>query len=69
MRYKAKEVNFGIICGQGAFGLAENLGIQPLPKPKKSSITTKQFPNIQKYMDDTIHFAQENGYVQNADGP
>ena len=29
----------------------------------------KQFPNIQKYMDDTIHFAQEHGYVQTLDGP
>ena len=64
MRYKAKSVNFGIIYGQGAFGLAENLGI---PRSEAKEIIDnykKQFPNIQKYMDDTINFAKENGYVQ-----
>ena len=64
MRYKAKSVNFGIIYGQGAFGLAENLGI---PRAEAKDIIDnykKQFPNIQKYMDDTINFAKENGYVQ-----
>ena len=64
MRYKAKSVNFGIIYGQGAFGLAENLAI---PRSEAKEIIEnykKQFPNIQKYMDDTINFAKENGYVQ-----
>ena len=64
MRYKAKSVNFGIIYGQGAFGLAENLGI---PRSEAKEIIDnykKQFPNIQKYMDDTINFARENGYVE-----
>ncbi len=64
MRYKAKSVNFGIIYGQGAFGLAENLGI---PRAEAKVIIEnykKQFPNIQKYMDDTINFARENGYVE-----
>ncbi|MEI8059862.1 MAG: DNA polymerase I, partial [Ferruginibacter sp.] len=64
MRYKAKSVNFGIIYGQGAFGLAENLGI---PRAEAKDIIDnykKQFPNIQKYMDDTINFAKENGYVE-----
>ncbi|MEO8769799.1 MAG: DNA polymerase I [Ferruginibacter sp.] len=64
MRYKAKSVNFGIIYGQGAFGLAENLGI---PRSEAKEIIDnykKQFPNIQKYMDDTINFAKENGYVE-----
>ena len=64
MRYKAKSVNFGIIYGQGAFGLAENLGI---PRSEAKEIIDnykKQFPNIQRYMDDTINFAKENGYVQ-----
>ena len=64
MRYKAKSVNFGIIYGQGAFGLAENLGI---PRSEAKEIIDnykKQFPNIQKYMDDTINFAKETGYVE-----
>ena len=64
MRYKAKSVNFGIIYGQGAFGLAENLGISRSEAKEIIDNYKKQFPNIQKYMDDTIHFAQEHGYVQ-----
>ena len=64
MRYKAKSVNFGIIYGQGAFGLAENLGISRTEAKEIIDNYKKQFPNIQKYMDDTIHFAQENGYVE-----
>ncbi|MBK8609651.1 MAG: DNA polymerase I [Chitinophagaceae bacterium] len=64
MRYKAKSVNFGIIYGQGAFGLAENLGISRAEAKEIIDNYKTQFPNIQKYMDDTIHFAQEHGYVQ-----
>ena len=64
MRYKAKSVNFGIIYGQGAFGLAENLGIPRAEAKEIIENYKKQFPNIQKYMDDTINFAKENGYVQ-----
>ncbi len=64
MRYKAKSVNFGIIYGQGAFGLSENLGVSRTEAKEIIDNYKKQFPNIQKYMDDTIHFAQEHGYVQ-----
>ena len=64
MRYKAKSVNFGIIYGQGAFGLAENLGISRSEAKEIIDNYKKQFPNIQKYMDDSIAFAKENGYVQ-----
>jgi DNA polymerase-1 len=63
-RYKAKSVNFGIIYGQGAFGLAANLGIGRAEAKEIIDNYKKQFTCIQKYMDDTIHFAQENGYVQ-----
>jgi len=64
MRYKAKSVNFGIIYGQGAFGLSENLGISRTEAKEIIDNYKKQFPNIQKYMDDTIAFAKTNGYVQ-----
>ena len=64
MRYKAKSVNFGIIYGQGAFGLAENLKISRSEAKEIIDNYKKQFPNIQKYMDDTINFAKENGYVE-----
>ena len=64
MRYKAKSVNFGIIYGQGAFGLAENLGISRTEAKEIIDNYKKQFPNIQKYMDDTINFCKETGYVE-----
>ena len=64
MRYKAKSVNFGIIYGQGAFGLAENLGISRTEAKEIIDNYKTQFPNIQKYMDDTINFCKENGYVE-----
>ena len=64
MRYKAKSVNFGIIYGQGAFGLADNLGISRTEAKEIIDNYKKQFPGIQRYMDDTINFARENGYVQ-----
>jgi DNA polymerase-1 len=64
MRYKAKSVNFGIIYGQGAFGLAENLGISRGEAKDIIENYKKQFPNIQKYMDDTINFAREHGFVR-----
>jgi len=64
MRYKAKSVNFGIIYGQGPFGLADNLGISRSEAKEIIANYKKQFSGIQKYMDETINFARENGYVQ-----
>ena len=64
MRYKAKSVNFGIIYGQGAFGLAENLAISRAEAKEIIDNYKKEFPNIQKYMDDTINFCKETGYVE-----
>lgn len=64
MRYKAKSVNFGIIYGQGAFGLADNLGISRTEAKEIIDNYKKEFPGIQKYMDDTINFARETGYVE-----
>lgn len=64
MRYKAKSVNFGIIYGQGAFGLADNLGISRTEAKEIIENYKKQFSGIQSYMDKTINFAREHGYVE-----
>ena len=64
MRYKAKSVNFGIIYGQGAFGLADNLGISRTEAKAIIDNYKKEFHGITRYMDDTINFAREHGYVQ-----
>ncbi|MFA7379498.1 MAG: DNA polymerase I [Bacteroidia bacterium] len=63
-RRNAKAVNFGIIYGQSAFGLSQSLGI-----PRKEAATIieeyfKQYPSIKSYMNNTINFAKEHGYVQ-----
>lgn len=63
-RYKAKSVNFGIIYGQGAFGLADNLGISRTEAKEIIDNYKKQFNGIQKYMDNTINFAREHGFVK-----
>lgn len=64
MRYKAKSVNFGIIYGQGAFGLAENLNISRTEAKELIDNYFTQYTGIKKYMDDEIAFAREHGYVQ-----
>ncbi len=63
-RRNAKMVNFGIVYGISAFGLSERLSI---PRKEAAEIIKQYFekyPGIQKYMDDTIAFAKENGYVE-----
>jgi DNA polymerase-1 len=62
-RRNAKAVNFGIIYGQSAFGLSQNLGI---PRKEAAEIIENyfaQYPGIKQYMADTMNFARENGYV------
>lgn len=68
MRYKAKSVNFGIVYGQGAFGLAENLGISRTEAKTIIDNYKREFTGITKYMDDTINYAREHGYVQTVMG-
>jgi DNA polymerase-1 len=64
MRYKAKSVNFGIIYGQGAFGLADNLGISRTEAKTIIDNYKKEFSGITSYMESTIEFAKEKGYVE-----
>ena len=64
MRYKAKSVNFGIIYGQGAFGLSDNLGISRAEAKEIIENYKKEFAGITKYMDDMIKLAQKNKYAE-----
>lgn len=68
MRRKAKSVNFGIIYGQGAFGLAENLAISRSEAKTIIDNYKKEFAGITKYMDDMINYAREHGFVQTVMG-
>lgn len=64
MRRSAKTVNFGIVYGQSDFGLSEQLGIS---RKEAHSFIEKYFesyPRIKTFMDDTIHFCEEHGYVK-----
>lgn len=64
MRRNAKTVNFGIIYGISAFGLAERLGI---PRREAADIIKSYFneyAGIQQYIDRQIAFAKEHGYVE-----
>lgn len=64
MRYKSKSVNFGIIYGQGAFGLSENLNIPRAEAKELIENYFKQYGGIKDYMDHEIAFARKHGYVQ-----
>lgn len=67
-RRNAKAVNFGIIYGQSAFGLSENLGISRGEAKAIIDSYFIQYPSIQKYMDETIEYAKEYGYVTTLKG-
>jgi DNA polymerase-1 len=63
-RRNAKAVNFGIIYGQSAFGLSQNLGI---PRKEAAEIIEsyfQQYPGIKQYMQNTMISAREKGYVE-----
>ncbi len=64
MRIKAKAVNFGIIYGQGPFGLSQNLQISRTEAKEIIDNYFTQFPSIQEYMKKNIEFAKKNGYVE-----
>ena len=68
MRRKAKTVNFGIIYGISAFGLSQRVGIPRFEAKEIIDNYFAQFPGIKKYMDDTIAFARDNGYVETISG-
>jgi DNA polymerase-1 len=64
MRRKAKEVNFGILYGSSAFGLAQNLGIARSEAAEIIKSYFTEFSAIKRYMDDSINLAREKEYVE-----
>jgi DNA polymerase-1 len=64
IRRQAKAINFGVIYGISGFGLARNLRI---PRAEAQGFIDRyfeRFPGIRQYMDDTVEFAKEHGYVE-----
>ena len=63
IRRRAKAINFGIVYGISAFGLANQLGIGQGEAGAYIKTYFERFPGIQAYMDATKAFVREHGYV------
>jgi DNA polymerase I len=68
VRRRAKAINFGIIYGISAFGLANQLGISREEAGLYIKTYFERFPRIRDYMDTTKKFAHDNGYVETVFG-
>jgi len=64
IRRRAKAINFGVIYGISGFGLARNLRIPRGEAQAFIDTYFERFPGIRAYMDKTIGFAKEHGYVE-----
>ncbi|MBR6686014.1 MAG: DNA polymerase I, partial [Paludibacteraceae bacterium] len=64
MRRNAKTANFGIIYGISAFGLSERLGISRTESKNLIESYFKTYPQVQKYISDSINNAKDKGYVE-----
>jgi DNA polymerase-1 len=64
VRRQAKAINFGVIYGISGFGLARNLRIPRDQAQRFIDTYFERFPGIRAYMDDTVAFARQHGFVQ-----
>ena len=64
LRRKAKTINFGIIYGISAFGLANQLEISNSEAKQYIEKYFQQYPGIKNYMKNTVQFCRERGFVQ-----
>ena len=68
MRRRAKTVNFGIVYGISAFGLSDRLDIPRAQALDLIESYFTQYPAIRDYMEQTVEFCRENGYVETVTG-
>jgi DNA polymerase-1 len=68
MRRKAKEVNFGILYGIGAFGLKTRLGVTQTHAKEIIDTYFNTFKRVREFMDSSVRFAQEKGYAETLNG-
>jgi len=67
-RRAAKAINFGLIYGMSAFGLARQLGIERGAAQKYVDLYFERYPGVKRYMDETRATAREQGYVETVFG-
>jgi len=63
-RRYAKVINFGLIYGMSAFGLAQQLGLERATAQAYISSYFTRYPGVAKYMEDTRKLARDRGYVE-----
>ena len=63
-RRQAKAVNFGLIYGMGAFGLAKQLGIPRGEAQEYIDIYFARYPGVKRYMEDAKAYAMQHGFVE-----
>ncbi len=67
-RRSAKAINFGLIYGMSAFGLAKQLGIKREAAQNYVDLYFERYPGVRQYMEDTRERAREQGYVETVFG-